>query len=216
MSSKEKILDRLRKATGFERGPRLEKVPYSTLFCHGRLTRDALGERFKTAFQGLIGELHEVAGWEQAAEKLLELLNKEAGPVICQDHPLLARLAELNPGLQQRFRFAVNLRSSSEECGHAAVGISVADALMGRTGSILLRSATAGGRRLSVLSPFHIVVAAKDQIIPALHPWLEQIGGDDSWSMAAIISGPSRTADIEKILVFGAHGPKRLALILIG
>jgi L-lactate utilization protein LutC len=216
MNSKDKILDRLRKAPGFERRPAFEAVPYNTLFCQGRLTKEALYEHFKTAFLELIGELHEVVGEQQAAEKLFELVSKEKGSLLCQDHPLLARLADLNAGLKQRLRSAVDLGSNAEECAQAVAGISVADALMGRTGSIMLRSITAGGRRLSVLSPYHIVVATKDQIVPAFHPWLEQISEDDSWSMATIISGPSRTADIEKILVFGAHGPKRLALILIG
>ena len=112
--------------------------------------------------------------------------------------------------MQERVQASI----SSPELARASVGISLADALCARTGSILIRSHTAGGRRLSVMPAVHIVLAKESQIVPTLSPWLAAIVQDDAWSMGTIISGPSRTADIEKILVLGAHGPKRVIVIL--
>jgi L-lactate dehydrogenase complex protein LldG len=91
----------------------------------------------------------------------------------------------------------------------------VADALIARTGSIVLRATTAGGRRLSVLPPIHCVVAERAQLVPYLSAWLNNVHSDRGWSYGTIITGPSRTADIERILVLGAHGPKRLIVIVV-
>ena len=92
--------------------------------------------------------------------------------------------------------------------------VTVCDYLIARTGSIMLRCTSAGGRRLSVLPPFHIVIARQSQLRPSMDACLTDIPEDD-WSYTTIITGPARTADIEKILVLGAHGPKRLAVICI-
>ena len=95
------------------------------------------------------------------------------------------------------------------------LGVTGCDCLIARTGSVVLTTRSAGGRALSVLPPVHLVIARRDQIVPdlatALALWRERHGG--RWpSNLTVISGPSRTADIEKVLVMGAHGPKRLAL----
>ena len=143
------------------------------------------------------------------------LLNEVPGPIICQQSPLLAELAAANAELAERLDTALDPGSRTIECAQAVCGISAADALLASSGSILLRSSTAGGRRLSVLVPLHIVVATSVQLVRTSGEWLSAIAGDDSWSLATIISGPSRTSDIEKTLVLGAHGPKRLALLVI-
>jgi L-lactate dehydrogenase complex protein LldG len=70
-------------------------------------------------------------------------------------------------------------------------------------------------RALSALPPVHLVVAHRPQIVTDLEAAiavLRQQHGESWPSLISIISGPSRTADIEKVLVLGAHGPKRLAV----
>jgi L-lactate dehydrogenase complex protein LldG len=65
----------------------------------------------------------------------------------------------------------------------------------------------------------HVVVARVDQVVPDLAAALEQVRarhGDRMPSMLSFITGPSRTGDIERILVLGAHGPKELYLVLVG
>jgi L-lactate dehydrogenase complex protein LldG len=95
------------------------------------------------------------------------------------------------------------------------LGVSSCDCLVAQTGSVIVSTISAGGRALSVLPPTHLVVARRDQIVPDLATAMALLRRryDKHWPSAlSVITGPSRTADIEKILVMGAHGPKRLAL----
>ena len=99
------------------------------------------------------------------------------------------------------------------------VGITACEAVVAQTGSILVSSATCGGRGLSILPHVHVVVATLDQIVAtladALHAARDRHAGRLP-SMLSFITGPSRTGDIERILVLGAHGPKELFVILVG
>jgi L-lactate dehydrogenase complex protein LldG len=98
------------------------------------------------------------------------------------------------------------------------VGITACDALIAQTGSILLTAHSAGGRALSVLPPHHVVVAQSNQLVPDLPAAFELLQTkyrDHYPSFITFITGPSRTGDIERILVLGAHGPRVLTLILL-
>ena len=96
------------------------------------------------------------------------------------------------------------------------VGISECDALIAQTGSVLVTSRSAGGRALSVLPPHHVVLARREQLVadlPAAFELLKEKYADNYPSMITFITGPSRTGDIERILVLGAHGPKKLTIL---
>ncbi len=97
-------------------------------------------------------------------------------------------------------------------------GITECDALIAQTGSVLVTNRSAGGRALSVLPPHHVVVARRDQLLrdlPAAFQFLKTKYGANYPSMMSFITGPSRTGDIERILVLGAHGPKKLTIFLV-
>lgn len=97
-------------------------------------------------------------------------------------------------------------------------GISECDALVAQTGSVLVTSRSAGGRALSVLPPHHVVLARRDQLLrdlPAAFQLLKKKYQGDFPSLISFITGPSRTGDIERILVLGAHGPKRLTIFCL-
>jgi len=99
-----------------------------------------------------------------------------------------------------------------EQCD---VGISGCDALIAQTGTVLVTSRSAGGRALSCLPPHHVVIARREQLVsdlPAAFALVKQKYGADYPSMISFITGPSRTGDIERILVLGAHGPKKLTI----
>jgi L-lactate dehydrogenase complex protein LldG len=90
------------------------------------------------------------------------------------------------------------------------------EAVVAQTGSIFV-SASCGGRGASIVAPCHIAFATVSQLVPDLTALLRQASQQDIMagnSFACVISGSSRTADIEKILVQGAHGPRRLVVIL--
>ena len=98
------------------------------------------------------------------------------------------------------------------------VGISECDALIAQTGSVLVTNRSAGGRALSVLPPHHVVLVRRTQLVadlPAAFELLQQKYADNYPSMISFITGPSRTGDIERILVLGAHGPKKLTVLCL-
>jgi L-lactate dehydrogenase complex protein LldG len=97
-------------------------------------------------------------------------------------------------------------------------GITECDALIAQTGGVAVTSRSAGGRALSVLPPHHVVVARREQLVadlPAAFALLQQKYAPDFPSMISFITGPSRTGDIERILVLGAHGPKKLTILCV-
>jgi len=95
-------------------------------------------------------------------------------------------------------------------------GVSGCDALVAQTGSVLVSSRSAGGRALSVLPPHHVVLATRAQLLsdlPAALALLKNRYAPEFPSFFSFITGPSRTGDIERILVLGAHGPKKLTIL---
>ena len=94
-------------------------------------------------------------------------------------------------------------------------GITECDALIAQTGGVVVTSRSAGGRALSILPPHHVVLARREQMVadlPAAFEFLQNRYAPDFPSMISFITGPSRTGDIERILVLGAHGPKKLTI----
>ena len=97
------------------------------------------------------------------------------------------------------------------------ISVTACEALIARLGSVLISSKQESGRGLNFIPDIHIVIANRDQIVETVKDGLALITdkyGDDLPSMTTVISGPSRTADIEKTLVLGAHGPRRLIVFL--
>jgi len=97
-------------------------------------------------------------------------------------------------------------------------GITECDVLIAQTASILVTARSAGGRALSVLPPHHIVLAKRSQIVADLQEAFASLKtkyAPNYPSFISLITGPSRTGDIERILVLGAHGPKRLTILLL-
>ncbi|WP_099367110.1 LutC/YkgG family protein [Sphingobacterium sp. 1.A.4] len=109
-------------------------------------------------------------------------------------------------------------RSTQVNFEEVEASITGCDALIARNGSIMLSNANESGRRLGVYPPVHIVIARASQLVMDLKHGMavvRQKYGADLPSMISTITGPSRTADIEKRLVLGAHGPKELYLFLL-
>jgi L-lactate dehydrogenase complex protein LldG len=151
--------------------------------------------RFREEFVALKGELIE------NAEKLREFL-KGFAKIATDGNDLTTRVVgDANAGVR--------------DCD---LGVTSCDCLVAQTGSIVVSTLSAGGRALSVLPPTHLAIARRDQIVPDLVSAMALLRKryDKRWPSAlTVITGPSRTADIEKILVLGAHGPKRLVLYFV-
>jgi L-lactate dehydrogenase complex protein LldG len=133
------------------------------------------------------------------------------GEIFVQDNPMLRRLMTAS-GSQRPVRWS----SEGGPLEKSQATVTLADALIAQTGSFFV-SASGGGRGASVVAPTHIVYAFAKQLVPDLVTALRNATADgrlDKNSYACVISGSSRTADIEKILVQGAHGPMRLVVIV--
>lgn len=90
--------------------------------------------------------------------------------------------------------------------------------LIARTGSIVLSSANVSGRSVSIYAPVHICIAYVNQLVYDIKEGLQLIKEKYKGKMPSMITfatGPSRTADIEKTLVVGVHGPKEVYLFLV-
>ena len=112
----------------------------------------------------------------------------------------------------------INFSDKESELLSTDIGITFCECLIARTGSVMITSKQASGRRLPVYANFHIVIAYSSQLLENIKDGIKYIKekyNDQLPSMISTISGPSRTADIEKTLVQGAHGPKEIFVFLI-
>jgi L-lactate dehydrogenase complex protein LldG len=123
------------------------------------------------------------------------------------------------PALQQLLStYEFPYYETDKDFDQADAGITLCEALIARNGSVMLSNAGGAGRRLSIYPPVHIVLAYTSQLVPDLKDGFKLIKekyGQQIPSMISTITGPSRTADIEKTLVLGAHGPKELFVFLL-
>ena len=136
----------------------------------------------------------------------LESKEKEWNQMFCSEPELLGLFSKKNISI-----------SEEEKFHEKSVSITFCEALVARTGSIIISSDKPKSRTHSIAADIHIVIAFKNQIMYDLSGYLNTIDQSKNLpSLLTIISGPSRTADIEKTLVMGAHGPKELYVAFIG
>jgi L-lactate dehydrogenase complex protein LldG len=163
----------------------------------------------KTAAEAVAGihALSQDVGWKKLASHRLK------------ENTLLS---EVQTGLSKAAKLPVMFTEAGYDVAElegADAAITGCDALIAQTGSILVTNYSAGGRGLSVLPPHHVVVASVSQVVPDLTAAIALLRDKypAKWpSFMTFITGPSRTGDIERILVLGAHGPKRLTVFLVG
>jgi L-lactate dehydrogenase complex protein LldG len=104
---------------------------------------------------------------------------------------------------------------SLESCDASITGC---EFLVARTGSIVMSAAEQSGRTVSVYAPVHICIAYTNQLVFDIKDALQALKEKYATGIPSFItfaSGPSRTADIEKTLVTGVHGPKEVYLFLV-
>jgi L-lactate dehydrogenase complex protein LldG len=206
--SREAILARIREGLRTPAPPIEGKTFFGPIF---EAVEDPL-ERFQQECKANLMECQLTADASASAQALAQVLQSlPPGEVFVQDDPALRRLmTSAGSGRQIRWSSKGGPREQSQAT------VTLADALIAQTGSIFV-SASGGGRGASVVAPTHIVYAFTSQLISDLVTALRNATADgrlEKNSYACVISGSSRTADIEKILVQGAHGPMRLVVIV--
>ena len=172
-------------------------------------------ELFEKISEGLKTECHRVPTMEAAREVLAKLASESGWRKIAshshRDTDALLEGISL-PVVRTEKGYAID---DLESCDAGVTGCEV---LVAQTGGIMVSVESAGGRALSVLPPHHVVIARTSQMVPDLTAAFEHVKrryGKNFPSFMSFITGPSRTGDIERILVLGAHGPKRLSLLLV-
>jgi L-lactate dehydrogenase complex protein LldG len=98
------------------------------------------------------------------------------------------------------------------------VAVTGCECLVARTGSVVMSAAQPGGRVTSVYAPVHICIASTKQLVYDIRDALQLLKdkyGARLPSLMTFATGPSRTADIEKTLVVGVHGPKEAYVFLV-
>ncbi len=227
MSSRESILNKLRAARQpFPDAPPRPTV-YRPMIALDDPTPDALLARFSAEVERLLGQVFVVKGDAAARKKILQLLSEQhhAEHILAWDfaHIPVKGLREALekagiritvPAMHDEFR-----AETIEAIREVPVGLTGVDAAAAATGTLIVSTAPGKGRLPTILPPVHIAVLTLDQLVPHLEAWLARERANDSPTLrdpanVALITGPSRTGDIEMIMVKGVHGPGILQIIV--
>jgi L-lactate dehydrogenase complex protein LldG len=118
------------------------------------------------------------------------------------------------PGVRSGITDRAELRSI---CATADVGITSADYVLADTGTLVMIASPQEARLISLLPPAHIAVVPKERILTGLDELFTAVPRPaEITSSLVLITGPSRTADIEQILVRGVHGPGLITVVVVG
>jgi L-lactate dehydrogenase complex protein LldG len=196
------------------------------------IAREELLPKFESELAKVTGVAHRAASAAELDEVLGGIMRASKGDsVVLSRNPLLARL-----GLGERLRAQgvsvtewpaageptkESQASYREACFSATVGITGIDWALAETGSLVVTSQSEGSQLASLAPPIHVALYTRDQLLESLDDVLERLPlGRDPDDAAAgrsvvFITGVSRTADIEQILIRGVHGPRELHAVLI-
>lgn len=109
--------------------------------------------------------------------------------------------------------------AGAPEWAHAAfaadVGIANVEYAVAETGSVVVATSANEPRSLSLLPPVHIAVAGRQQILPDLFDLFERVDAKPQAACLTVITGPSKTGDIELRLVTGVHGPGQVHVVIV-
>ncbi|WP_432711784.1 LutC/YkgG family protein [Pedobacter sp.] len=206
ISSKELMLKKIRKALLEKRDnpyPNLEDTPLY------KNNEEILEIQFAEQLSAVSGNFIFCENGIDFIENILELADKfNWRKIYCWEPELQALLEE----------YEFPFYKTDKDFEMAEVGITSCEALIARNGSVMVSNHNAAGRRLSIFPHHHLVIAKTGQLVPDLKEAFALIKkkyGTELPSMVSTITGPSRTADIEKTLVLGAHGPKELFVFLV-
>jgi len=210
--SREHILHTVRTALGRSAGQAIAQPPPVRL----RLPEVDLESRVTSMLsrvEALAGKTHRAATAEDARGYVSTVLAGRSA--VASNAPFLRECGILSlPGVQSGFTDAAELRAL---CATVHVGITSADYALADTGTLVMLASPAEARLISLLPPVHVALVPAGRILSGLdelftilpHPAAQT-------SSMVLITGPSRTADIEQILVRGVHGPGEIYVVVVG
>jgi L-lactate dehydrogenase complex protein LldG len=167
-----------------------------------------LPEVFADALRKTGGHVALLNGLPEVAAHLAQIFTENKWSAIACPEKLLAKtLKQVLP----EWQFSSELTEETE------VVVTQCEALVAGTGSVILSTALTSSRKAIVYGPAQVVIASVSQIFPDAESAMESLAGgykESPPSLLSVITGPSRTADIEKTLILGAHGPKALHVLV--
>jgi L-lactate dehydrogenase complex protein LldG len=205
--SRENILKRIRQALETPTVKNVPKPDFSASIYTQTSEEPSL--LFAQTFTKNKGEFYYSESSSHFISQLQEVLAKKNIETLCVWEQPLQELLSKND---------INFRADDQNFTSVQASVTLCECLIARTGGIMVSSRQTAGRRLTIYPPIHIVVAYTSQILLDIKDslvFLQQKYPEVLPSMISMIAGPSRTADIEKTLVLGAHGPKELVLFLV-
>lgn len=215
MSSRDEILGRIR--TLLANGPEAALPPVSEVWPRQQPSVGEMADRFTQELTNVAGEVIRCTDTQDARAKLVELMARSGwSRVAAMDRPECRSLVEGLPAEQvawpQPDWTPVNM-------AELPASLIVAEHLLADTGTSVIACPIAVDRLLCYLPPACVVVGRAERLaehLPAAWPSIAQRAAKpETRGEFVMITGPSRTSDIEKILILGVHGPKRLIVLLI-
>jgi len=208
--SRDHILHTVRTALGRSAGQAIADPPPVRL----RLPEVDLDSRVSSMLarvEALAGKTHRAATVDDARAYAAALLQGRSA--VASNAPFLRETGIVDlPGVQSGFTEATALRAL---CATAHVGITSADYALADTGSLVLLSSQQEARLVSLLPPVHLAIVPAARILSGLDELFTVLPHPaDQTSSMVLITGPSRTADIEQILVRGVHGPGKITVVV--
>jgi len=214
MNPRDAILGRIRKHLAGE--PPVEAPPVPEVWPRQNPSVDQMARRFTDELTAISGEVIRCGSIEESRGKLRELIEQGGWDKVgAMDRPLCRELA----GETAAGRIAwTRSEWTPRDMARLEAGLIEAEYLLADTGTALVACGRPEERLLCYLPPVCIVAATADRLVehmPAIWPEVARQAADpDLRGEFVLITGPSRTADIEKILILGVHGPQRLVVLL--
>jgi L-lactate dehydrogenase complex protein LldG len=177
--------------------------------------------RFQQRLAAVGGESHSVERLEQAAEIIAAhpaLTNKQV--VVAPDFAASQPWEAILPLLKDK-GIEIHEAGSPASVADAPAGLSGAELAIAETGSVLLAENALEARVVGMLTLTHFVLVREGTLFPMLEDagkLLQQLtkAGPNQRHYVSLVTGPSRTADIERTLTIGVQGPKALCVIVVG
>ncbi|GAB6158893.1 lactate utilization protein [Desulfotomaculum varum] len=177
---------------------------------------DALYEKFKTAAEALSAEVHRAANMAEARRLVAQLIKElKISKAVYAAGPLVDELDVKTIAGQLGITMTdENLRQNAADAG---LGISQLDYAIAEIGTLVGNATGIESRMVSILPPVHLVLVQTKNLLPtlldAIAVYNKNLGELPKY--LTFVSGPSRTADIERVLTIGVHGPGRLIIVFI-
>ncbi|HLK20592.1 MAG TPA: lactate utilization protein [Bryobacteraceae bacterium] len=176
------------------------------------MDRNRYGTLFGENLEKLAGKCIFVEKTADVVPTVAELLHGKTA--VASNAPFLAECGVT--GLTQVKSGFTDREALRAICATADVGITSADYALAETGTLVMLSSAQEARMISLLPPAHIAVFPRSRLLVNLDELLLELPNPaEQTSSMVLITGPSRTADIEQILVRGVHGPGEIFAVIV-